>query len=83
MKVIELDISKFREKWETARESMQISRSADPHLIGMTVQGVSGAGTPFKDEYDRDLYNLFNPEMPREITWYEPEGPVLYKIKIY
>lgn len=66
--------------WEDAKSRMCLTMPGiPPEMMRMTVQGLSGEGTPFKNEYERLMYKHLNPDMPREITMREVDGDVIIR----
>jgi hypothetical protein len=61
--------------WESMKARMCFE-SPGIHSIfkEMTVQGQSGIGAPFKNEYDRMLHQYFNPSMPSFINYVGTDG---------
>jgi hypothetical protein len=83
MKIKEIPREEFIEMWRNLKGNMMITPEQGPtyHMKGMTVQGHSGPGTPFKDEYDRLTDKLLNPPIPRFIEMVTTDGVILYKMK--
>jgi len=70
----------YEAMWNDAKERMIVNASMFPSykMKGITVGGHSGEGTPFKDEYDRMIYELHNPKMPMYIGMWTDEGLIHY-----
>ena len=83
MTIREIPLEEYEQLWEKLKSCLRVSSDQFPtyHMKGMTVEGVSGPGTPFKDEYDRLMHRALNPPMPRQIEYVEPDGVVIYKVK--
>jgi hypothetical protein len=81
MKIKKVSREEFEALWEKCKGSLMIRGGIDPVLKGMTVIGKSGKGTEFKDEYDRMLYELYNPPIPMHIDWYEVDGITRYEVE--
>lgn len=77
-RTVYLTAENYRKLWE---EHRAVKRMEDPNIPiemkTMTVQGKSGTGTPFKNEYDRMWYEHVN-QVPVSLTVVEGDGMITY-----
>ena len=71
----------YEKLWNKCKETIRIDyNDLHPELKNITVVGLSGEGTPFKNEHERYLHEKINPPMPSQINWYEVDGLTTYII---
>lgn len=79
MVIKEISIEEYKKMWEDTKGKMQFEAPRiDPVMRNMTVQGYSGPGTPFENEYERLEYEHFNPRMPRQIEMWTEDDLITY-----
>ena len=78
-----IPLKEYKKMWEKTQGCMRFENPhIDPVMKTTTVQGHSGPGTKFKNEYDRAMHEHFNPSMPRMITMITADGEIIYKPKV-
>ena len=79
-RTIYLSAEDFTKLWEDHKSKLCIGVfQGDPSLANYTVQGYSGPGTPFANEYERMKHEHYNPAPPHTITVVEGDGMIDYK----
>lgn len=74
----EIPLEEYEELWEQCKKKTRFTNpNIDPIMKQITVQGLSGPGLKFANEYDRILYEHFNPPLPKSIRWYGADGEEL------
>ena len=74
-----IPLEEYTKLWEDCKLKMRfISPQISPITKNMIVEGLSGPGTDFENEYDRLLYQHLNPPLPPYIDYHELEGFVRY-----
>ncbi len=82
MNVVYISREEYIKKWEEMKGNLRFENPCiDPVMRNMTVQGYSGEGTSFANEYERLHYEYFNPKMPSEIIFYGLDGTIVYRVK--
>lgn len=83
-KTVYLSAEDFTKLWKDHRKCARItSPNIDPVMKNMTVQGKSGPGTRFENEYERLIYKHYNPDPPVQITVVGVDGNTVYKPERY
>lgn len=78
-KVIYLDKPEYEKLWLSLCGNGRFEIPAiDPQLRNITVQNQSGPGLPFANEYERMMYEYFNPDIPSSIRMFEHDGITTY-----
>jgi hypothetical protein len=73
-----LSLTDYEMFWAECQSSMRVAApNLHPSLKNMTVQGLSGPGTKFANEYDRMRFEHYNPPMPPEIKYYGATGDIV------
>jgi hypothetical protein len=82
MEVQFIDLDEYKRLWDSMKETMRFETpNIDPITKCMTVDGFSGKGTAFNNEYDRLMYEHFNPPMSKEIQMWTENGLVIYRVE--
>ena len=68
--------TEYDKLWDRVKNSRVMTSHDLPthHMKGITCKPHSGPGTPFKDEYDRLMYEALNPKKPITIRMVTPDG---------
>ena len=82
MRVKEISVEEYEKLCSRFKGSRRIeSPKIDPVMKSMTVQGRSGKGTPFKNEYERLMDEWRNPPNPLFITMHDVDETYIIKPK--
>jgi hypothetical protein len=80
--IIYIPYEEFATMWNEMKERMRFNcPEIHPSLKNVTVKGLSGKGTKFKNEYERIMHEHFNPKMPLEIRMFTEDGIVTYRVR--
>ena len=75
----EIPWDEYKKMWESMEDTRRFDPpNISPEMRNMTVQGHSGPGTPFKDEYERMMHEYHNPSMPLSIRHIHHKGITTY-----
>ena len=74
MSIKKIPLEEYKKMWEDLKNKMRYTApNIDPIEKTMTVQGQSGPGTPFKNEYERRMHEYHNPPLPSHINMWTEE----------
>lgn len=77
-----ISLEEFEEMWKNMKKCMLTQTpNIHPQNKYITVQGHSGEGTDFANEYDRMMHEHFNPPMPTQIRKIDYDGEYIIRIK--
>lgn len=78
-KTVKLPLNEYKELVNKYKMNMRFeSPQIDSIMKTITVQGPSGPGFKFKNEYERLMYDYFNPPLPWSIVIHELDGTTTY-----